>query len=110
LDGEHPINNLHWWQDLFCTVEIQTQICKIDSARSIQPILSVVIYLFVCSSFHDLFLFSLVQKSLPGFFQTGSGAFAAAPSMRPWDAVNYLEKAFCTSKAILPVKQNGTLA
>jgi len=31
-------------------------------------------------SFHDLFVFRLVQKSPPGFFQTGSDAFSAESS------------------------------
>jgi len=57
------------------------------------------------SSFHDLFVFRLVQKSPPGFFQTGSGALSAAPSTRAFDATNCQAekspKALCTSKVIL---------
>jgi len=33
------------------------------------------------------------SKSLPGFFQTGSGVFSAALGARAFDATNHLEKA-----------------
>jgi len=44
--------------------------CKLDSASSI---LLVFRLQFNCFSVQDLFVFRLVQKSPPGFFQTGSG-------------------------------------
>ena len=38
-------------------------------------------------------MFRLVQKSPPGFLQTGSGAFPAAPSAQAFDATTHLKKA-----------------
>jgi len=38
-------------------------------------------------------MFRSVQKFPPGFLQTGSGAFLAAPSSRAFDAMAYLKKA-----------------
>jgi len=37
--------------------------------------------------------FGFVQKSPPGFFETGSGAFPAAPSLRAFAAKTHWEKA-----------------
>jgi len=38
-------------------------------------------------------VFCSVQKSSPGFFQTGSGAFPAAPSAHAFDATTHRKKA-----------------
>ena len=65
---------------------LQARFCKLYPAD-----FSVAIYLFWCSplqSFMD-FCFHLVQNPPPGFFQTGSGAFSAAPSARTFDAMTH---------------------
>jgi len=69
---------------------LQARFCKLYPAD-----FSVAIHLFLCfSSFQDLFVFRFVQKSPPGFFQTESGAFPAAPSVRAFDAKIHRQKAF----------------
>jgi len=68
-------------------------VSSILQARSILPIFRLQ---FTCScvpSFQDLFVFCLVQKSLPGFFRTGWGAFPAAPSARAFNATIHRKKA-----------------
>jgi hypothetical protein len=68
------------------------QICKLDSASSIAPILRLQFNCFWVPSFQDLFAFRLVEKFSAGFFQTGSGVFPVAPSLRAFDATTYLSQ------------------
>jgi len=93
-----------YFLDGFYERKFQASICKpIDSASSILPNLWLQFTCFV-HSFQDLFVFHLVQTPLPGFFQTGSGAFLAAPSARGYwryDISDKSPRALCTSKAIL---------
>ena len=59
-------------------------------------------------SFHDLFMFHVVQKSPPGFFPTWSGVFLAAPSARALDATTHLKKALGILRShVLTIKKDA---
>jgi len=62
------------------------------SASSILQALRLQFTRFGVPSCHEFVMFRLVQNFPPGFFQTGSGAFSAAPSARAFDAMAHPEK------------------
>jgi len=67
---------------------LQARFCKLYPAD-----FSVVIYLFLCSLLSRFVCVSFSSFVPPGFFQTGSGAFPAAPSARAFDATIHLKTA-----------------
>jgi len=95
-----PFRRQGWiLREEFLSPNLRARFCS-----SILPIFRLQCTCFCVPSFQDLFVFRLVQNPPPGFFQTGSGAFPAAPSVRAFDTTIQREKspqALCTSKAIL---------
>jgi hypothetical protein len=66
---------------------LHARFCKLYPAD-----FSVAIYLFLCSYLSWFVCVSFSSTFPPGFFQTGSDAFPAAPSARALDATTHREK------------------